>query len=287
MRAVNMPLDHGQPIDFHPHAQSIAELNPQLERVDITLEDRETIKAKISQYLKDGDPLAPELVTRCMQILGAVQYLATVSRPDIANATGTLARFVTNPSRYLLKCRERLLRYLFATVNFGLELNGGKDSTLPPVSGSADSNFVTNSHSTTGPVLCRFGQPVPWRSKRQTVLAGSSTEAGVMAMNKGALELKWIKILDMNDLGIDATNTVLYGDNTSCMSVCKDPQSSDRTRHIDGQYKKMQELVKNDVLSVKWIPTKSMLVDCLTKQLCGSVFTKARFELGVLDLKED
>jgi hypothetical protein len=91
----------------------------------------------------------------------------------------------------------------------------------------------------------------------------------------------------MNDLGIDATNTVLYGDNTSCISVCKDPQSSDRTRHIDGQYKKIQELVKNNVLSVKWIPTKSMLADCLTKQLCGSEFIKARLELGVLDLTED
>jgi hypothetical protein len=74
---------------------------------------------------------------------------------------------------------------------------------------------------------------------------------------------------------------------TPCISVCKDPQSSDRTRHIDGQYKKIQELVKNKVLSVKWIPTKSMLADCLTKQLCGSEFTKARMELGVLDLKED
>jgi hypothetical protein len=108
-----------------------------------------------------------------------------------------------------------------------------------------------------------------------------------MAMNKGALELKWIKMPAMNDLGIDATNTVLYSDNTSCISVCKDPQSSDWTRHIDGQYKKIQELVKNNVLSVKWIPTKSMLAACLTKQLCGSEFIKARLELGVLDLTED
>jgi hypothetical protein len=108
-----------------------------------------------------------------------------------------------------------------------------------------------------------------------------------MAMNKGALVFKWTKMLAMNDLCIDATNTVLYGDNTSCISVCKDPQSSNRTRHIDGQYKKIQELVKNKVLSVKWIPTKSMLADCLTKQLYGLEFTKARMELGVLDLKED
>jgi hypothetical protein len=92
--------------------------------------------------------------------------------------------------------------------------------------------------------------------------------------------LKWIKMLATNDLGTDATNTVRYVDNTSCISVCKDSQSSDRTRHIDGQYKTIQELVKNNVISVKWIPTKSMLADCLTKQLCRSDFAKAHFKLS-------
>jgi hypothetical protein len=93
--------------------------------------------------------------------------------------------------------------------------------------------------------------------------------------------------LPLSDLGIDATNPVLYGDKTSCISVCKDAQSSDRTRHIDGHCKKIQELVKSDVISVKWIPTESMLADCLTKQLSRSDFAKARLELGTLDLKED
>jgi hypothetical protein len=287
VRGVITRPDPGQPINLHPHAQSIAKVNRQLECADVTLEDLETIEAKLSQCLTDGDPFSSDLVTRYKQILGGVQYLATVSRPDIANTTGRLTRFMANPSRCLLKCAERLLRYLFTTVNFGLVLNGGKDPTLPPVSGYADSNYVVNNHSTTGLVLCLFGQCVHWRSKCQTVLAGSSTENEIMPMNKGALELKWIKVLAMNDFGIDATNTVLYGENTSCISVCKDPQSSDQTHHTDGDYKKIQELVKNNVLSVKWIPTKSMLANCLTMQLCGSEFTKASLKLGVLDRKED
>jgi hypothetical protein len=41
---------------------------------------------------------------------------------------------------------------------------------------------------------------VHWRSKRQTVLAGSSTEAEIMEMTKGALassiEVIWIKLAD-------------------------------------------------------------------------------------------
>jgi hypothetical protein len=193
---------------------------------------------------------------------------------------------MAKPSSYLLKCAERLLRYLYTTMNYGLVLDGNKDSALPTVAGYADSNFIANGHSTTGIVLCLYGQPIHWRSKRQTVLAGSSTEAEIMAINSGALNLKWIKMLAMVDLGIEATETVLYGDNTSCIKVCKDPRSSDRTRHIDGQFKKVQELVRNNVLSLKWTPTKHMLADCLTKQLYGPEFVAARLALGVQKIQD-
>jgi hypothetical protein len=144
VRAISTPLDHGQPVDLHPHAHSIAKLNRKLDQADISLDERETIEVTISKHLKDGDPLPPNLITRYMQILGAMQYLATVSRPDIANASGRLARFMSNPSHYLLRCAERLLRYLSTTENFGLVLDGGKDPTVPALTGYADSDFIPN-----------------------------------------------------------------------------------------------------------------------------------------------
>ena len=63
-------------------------------------------------------------------------------------------------------------------------------------------------------------------------------------------------MLAINDFGIQASNTVLYGDNTSCIDVCKDPQSSDRTRHIDGQFKKIQQMVKNQGLFSGFLPAE-------------------------------
>jgi hypothetical protein len=287
-RTTVTPLDPGQPVDFHPHAKAIQKLNTQLGNAAIPLEERESIEAKIAALLREGDPLPPNLTTRYMQMVGALQYLATVSRTDIAYATGMLARFMSKPSSYLLKCAERLLRYLFSTMDYGLVLDGSKEFSLPTITGYADSNVIANGHSTTGIVLCLYGQLIHWRSKRQTVLAGSSTEAEIMAINSGALNLKWIKMLAMVDLGIKATETVLYGDNTSCIKVCKDPRdrSSDRTRHIDGQFKKVQELVKNNVLSLEGIPTKHMLADCLSKQLYGPEFVIARSALGVQKIED-
>ena len=132
----------------------------------------------------------------------------------------------------------RLLQYLHSTANYGLVLDGSKDSDL--LTGCADSNYVPNSYSTAGTVVCLYGQPVHWRSKRQFLISGSSTEAEIMAMNKGALLLKWIKILTMSDLDVPKDIPVLHGDNSSYIAVCKGPKASDCTRHIDGRHKQVQ-----------------------------------------------
>jgi hypothetical protein len=87
-RVTVTPLDPGHPIDFHPQAKAIEILNSQLDNAALPVEERESIEAKIAAFLRDGDPLPPNLTTRYMQIVGALQYLATVSRADIAYATG-------------------------------------------------------------------------------------------------------------------------------------------------------------------------------------------------------
>ena len=284
VRPVSTPLDPSQAVDLHPHSRAIEKLQKELLSLSAQSPKHDTIAAKISALEKHGEPLPPDQKSKYMQIVGAVQYLATVSRPDIAYATGKLARFMSSPTPYLLTCALRLLRYLHSTANYGLVLDGSKDSDL--LTGYADSNYVPNSYSTTGIVVCLYGQPVHWRSKRQLIISGSSTEAEIMAINKGALLLKWIKMLTMSDLDVPKGIPVLHGDNSSCITVCKEPKSSDRTRHIDGQHKQVQQMVKNNVLSVKWIPTTDMLADCLTKQLPGPTFCAARSALGVLQLED-
>jgi hypothetical protein len=159
-RVTVTPLDPGQPVDFHPHAKAIEKLNSQLDNAALPVEEPESIKAKIAAFLRDGDPLPPNLTTRYMQTVGALQHLATASRPDIAYATGMLAGLMSKPSSDLLKSAERLLRYVFSTLNYGLVLDGSKESSLITVIGYADSNFVANKHSTTCNVLCLHGQPI-------------------------------------------------------------------------------------------------------------------------------
>ena len=55
--------------------------------------------------------------------------------------------------------------------------------------------------------------------------------------------------------------------------------SIDRTKHIKAKYFKVQELVKNEVVEVKYIPGEDQIADILTKPLSRGVFEEQRKRL--------
>lgn len=68
--------------------------------------------------------------------VGAAQYLATVSRPDIQHAVGVLARYSKNPGVEHWKALKHLFRYLKATLDYKLTF-------APDPSQSPDSPLLT------------------------------------------------------------------------------------------------------------------------------------------------
>ena len=57
-------------------------------------------------------------------LIGSLMYLATCTRPDIAFAVGSLARFSSKPNAVHWKGAKRVLRYLRGTTNFGIVFRG-------------------------------------------------------------------------------------------------------------------------------------------------------------------
>jgi hypothetical protein len=47
----------------------------------------------------------------------------------------------------------------------------------------------------------------------------------------------------------------LYCDNKSTVAIGQNPIASDRSRHVSVKYRKVQEMVENEVLTVEWITT--------------------------------
>ena len=58
------------------------------------------------------------------QIIGSLMYAAIVSRPDLAYAVNSLARYAANPAPEHLTAAKHVLRYLAGTTTLGLHYNG-------------------------------------------------------------------------------------------------------------------------------------------------------------------
>jgi hypothetical protein len=63
------------------------------------------------------------------ETVGALFYLTTCTRPDMAFAVGVLARFISKPREEHWACVKGFLRYLKHTMDFGIKY-GSRDATV-------------------------------------------------------------------------------------------------------------------------------------------------------------
>ena len=86
---------------------------------------------------KEQSPKTPEERNRMSKVpylsaVGALMYLATCTRPDIAYAVGVLARFNSDPGEAHWKAVKHLLRYLHKTLDCELVYGRKPAQTSPP-----------------------------------------------------------------------------------------------------------------------------------------------------------
>ena len=123
--------------------------------------------------------------------------------------------------------------------------------------------------STSGYVSFMAGGPVSWQSKRQSVVAQSSTEAEYIAMSESAKEATWIRYLleGLNYTGQDLECITLLGDNQGALSLAENPTFHRRSKHIAVRYHLIRQEVEEGRLQLAYIPTDRMPADGLTKVL--------------------
>ncbi|KAI3635902.1 hypothetical protein MIR68_006540 [Amoeboaphelidium protococcarum] len=110
-------------------------------------------------------------------LIGSLMYLMVGTRPEIAYAVSQLSKSLENPSQQDVVAAKRVLRYLKGTVDLSLILDG--NLSLAPVA-YADADYANDPQtrrSTTGYLIMMCGAAVAWKSKLQSQVALSSTEA--------------------------------------------------------------------------------------------------------------
>jgi hypothetical protein len=120
-----------------------------------------------------------------------------------------------------------------------------------------------------GFVFMLAGGVISWSSKKQPLVALSSTEAKYIAGAHAAKEAIWLQDLVSKiwkDKATDAPIT-LYIDNQSAIAIAKNPEFYDHTKHIKVRHHFLCQQFKSKAIVLKYLPTNNQVADVLTKGL--------------------
>jgi hypothetical protein len=88
-------------------------------------------------------------------------------------------------------------------------------------------------------------------------------------------------IYTMSDFGEEYTHVPLQCNNTSAISVAKNPMLHSKTKHIEVRYHFLRDNVEKGKITLIHVPTHDQLADIFTKTLDQATFTRLWGELGV------
>ena len=129
------------------------------------------------------------------------------------------------------------------------------------------------------------GGAIAWASKKQSLVATSTTEAEYIAYSEAAKEAAWLQQLCLDTECPDCLqqdeSVLLYGDNQACLMIAKDPEHHGRTKAIDVRYHHVRDLIACKVITPEYIPTEHMLMDGFTKALPRGKLEKHRRAYGM------
>lgn len=230
------------------------------------------------------------------QLIGALQYVGAMARPDVCFAINRVARFVSlegQPTSSLVTATERIVRYLLQTSSVGIEYSPEREAgfkaaysvvmkvhksrDLPSTVAFSDSDYAgcpVTMRSSSGSILYYRGVPILWSSRRQSVLSHSTCEAEYvglydtiqMVQSSGFLE--WFTE--------NGGKPLFFGDNMSSIALAKNDLPTKKSKHMQLRFHHVKEFSED----ICHCPTGLNMADPLTKPMAKPmmIFQTPKFE---------
>jgi hypothetical protein len=247
--------------------------------------------------MEDSKPVGTPMVTGCKlskdddspdvdqssyrSMIGILLYITT-SRPDIMHVVGMVGRYKAAPKQSHLQAVKRIFRYLKEKMTYGLWYPRNQSLQLTAYSNADWANCVDERESTSGGAFFLGNSLVAWLSKKQGPISLSTTEAEYIVAATCCSQVLWM-IQTLADLEVKYTAPIpIHCDNTSAISVSKNPVLYSKTKHIPIKYYFLREQVTNQIVQVHYIPTSEQIADIFTKPLAKTLFEYLRQKLGVI-----
>lgn len=198
------------------------------------------------------------------EAVGSLLYLTQSTRPDIAFAVNNVSRFNQDHGHAQWTAVKRIFRYLRGTTNAKLCYTKSDDGVMAYTDADWASE-IDGRRSCSGYVVKFSNASICWSSKRQPIVALSSTEAEYIALSSATCELIWLQQL-ANELNTNVAKQIkILCDNQSTMKLAASDAYRPRTKHIDIRYHHIRELINTGVIKIDFVPTAENAADSLTK----------------------
>ncbi|XP_047177113.1 uncharacterized mitochondrial protein AtMg00810-like, partial [Vigna umbellata] len=217
------------------------------------------------------------------RLIGKLFYL-TNTRPDLCFIVNLLSQFMQEPTKHHYQALQHVLRYVKSSPAEGLFF--AADSN-PQIKGFSDSDWATcpnTRRSTIGYCIFLGNSLISWRSKKQSTVSRSSTEAEYRALAATMCEMQWLHYL-LQDLHIEPTAiAVLYCDNNSTRHIAHNQSYHERTKHIELDCHVVREKIQAKLLHLLPIRLEGQLADIFTKFPHRTRFKYIIPKLGMMNI---
>ncbi|MBW0532952.1 hypothetical protein O181_072667 [Austropuccinia psidii MF-1] len=211
-----------------------------------------------------GEPVD---TTAYQEAISSLNYLAQNTQPDILFIVNSLSCHSTHPSERHWVALKHLLRYLKGTSQLCLcYSNNGSERGLVGWADADYANDQCNHKSISENLLSYHGNPVSWTSKKQSVVAQSTTKAEFISMDLCVKQIRWMTFL-LTDLGQATTRPTIFNDNSGAVIISSPASLNANTKHIEIRYQYIRDMVVKGLIQVRQVSTNEMLADILTKPM--------------------
>ena len=252
------------------------------------------MKAGLKLERPTPDQIVPNHVFDYPGAVGALLYLVTTGRPDLAYAVGVCSRFMSTPGEEHVAAVKQIISYAFNTCDLGLCFQGPPlNSAAVPTSVTsvsdtfstyADADFAGDEgtrRSTSGFAVHYHGALISWLSKIQPNVALSTQEAETNASVEAVRQVIYLRNF-LTELGFpQPAPSVIYEDNAAAIQVVNNHDHSKRAKHFQIKVHFLQHNNLSGVFSYHKVDTKDQLADAFTKALPFDLFQRHRTGMGI------
>jgi transposase InsO family protein len=211
-------------------------------------------------------------------LIGSLNHLSVLTRPDISFAISKLSQFLENPGLTHYTAAMQVLRFLHGTMYRGLNFKKQDIYTLKTFIDADWANCPDTRRSHTGFLVLRDSHLISWKSTKQATVSLSSTEAEYKALADACKDIVWIRNLSSEILTDSNTDpAITYVDNRGAidLALSQISQNGFRTKHMDLRLHFIRDLIAQNLVKITYVASNRNIADFLTKPVGRLNITRA------------